>query len=365
MAARRSVLVAMSGGVDSSTTAYLLSESGYDVIGITMRLYEDSRGENDQDSPCCSSEMAEKAAAVCRQIGAPHYVVDFREDFRRNVIDDFVNQYLSGMTPNPCVRCNTYIKWETLVKKKAALGADYIATGHYARVIRDSGTGSFELHRGIDKKKDQSYFLWGLTGEQLGFTLLPLGELTKKEVRKRAKLYGLATAEVPESMEVCFIPDNDYRRFIEERFGKENTNSRPGEFHDTEGNVIGQHNGFHNFTVGQRKKLGISVGKKMFVQAIYPEKNVVVVGDVEDLETESLSAHSVNWINGVPPEGSREAEVMIRYRDPGTPALIEPGRDSTVKVQFKRAVRAATPGQSAVFYRGSRVIGGGIIDRDS
>jgi len=355
------VVVAMSGGVDSSTTAYLLKEQGYDVIGITMRLYDEFKSDKNSDRPCCSITMASRAAAVCRLLGVPHYVVDFREEFKRSVVDDFYRKYLSGMTPNPCVRCNTYVKWETLVKKKNMIGAEYIATGHYAQVIRNPATGKCELHKGIDNRKDQSYFLWGLTGEHLEFTLFPLGELTKKQVRERAAQYKLPTAQTTESMEICFIPDNDYRNFIIKRLQQEGRDIPAGEFRDTGGSVIGTHNGFHNFTIGQRKKLGISLGKKLFVTQIVPDENVVVVGSEDEILAQSLSAHAVNWINGIPVGDDVYVDAKIRYRDPGTPAQLKPGDNNTVTVYFKRDVSAVTPGQSVVFYKGDRVIGGGVI----
>ncbi len=359
-----SVLVAMSGGVDSSTTAFLLKEQGYEVIGVTMRLFDDDMTDSNRNRPCCSTTMAARAAAVCRQLDIPHYLVDFRDSFKREVMDDFFEQYLSGYTPNPCVRCNTYIKWEPLVKKKKQLGADYIATGHYARISKNGSSGKHELSRGKDQLKDQSYFLWGLTEELLRFTFFPLGDKTKKEVRQLAKKYNLAAAETPESMDVCFIPDNDYRSFIDARMKSDGLTSETGNFIDTNGNIVGEHNGYHNFTVGQRKGLGISMGRKVFVTGIMPSDNTVIIGDEEELDSGSLTASSVSWVNGLPEEKDRIVEVKIRYRDPGTEARLIPGDNNTVSALFTRPVKAVTPGQSAVFYRNNRLIGGGIIARN-
>ena len=355
----------MSGGVDSSVTAALLLERGYDVIGITMRL-TDERDEDSHtlpDRPCCSIEMSSRARKVCNQLGVPHYVIDFREIFQKQVIDDFYGQYLNGMTPNPCVRCNTYIKWKPLIRKKNVFGADYIATGHYARVQKDNSTGDYYLRKGIDSNKDQTYFLWGLDGEQLSYTLFPLGELTKKKVRSLAKNYKLATANTPESQEICFIPDNNYRRYVTGRMISEGIDTSEGEVRNSAGTLLGKHPGYHNYTIGQRKGLGIALGKPAYVNTIVPGDNVIVVGDENELLSGTLEAHSVNWINGKPSGGDLRATVKIRYKDPGTRAVIETSGSGTARVRFESPVRAVTPGQSVVFYNDDRVIGGGIISR--
>ncbi|MCP4728167.1 MAG: tRNA 2-thiouridine(34) synthase MnmA [bacterium] len=360
---KKTVVVAMSGGVDSSLTAVLLKDSGYNVVGITMRLWDEEDPDRAafSDNPCCSIELADGARAVCDQIGVPHYVVDFREVFREEVIDDFYRQYRMGMTPNPCVRCNTLIKWQPLVKKKEMLGADYIATGHYARCIYNETDDIYELHRGKDLSKDQTYFLWGLNGEQLKNTLLPLGEYTKEKVRELAAKYDLPTAQRPESMEVCFIPDNNYRNFIRDRLEKEGIETSAGDILDTQGNLLGKHKGHHNYTIGQRKGLGIAIGRPAYVKSIIPEDNVIVIADDDELLSDRLSADSMNWINGVPKEEKFRAEVKIRYRDPGKEAFVIPDGDSKIRVEFIQPVRAVTPGQSVVIYAGDRVLGGGLI----
>ncbi|KPK90305.1 hypothetical protein AMJ80_08565 [bacterium SM23_31] len=361
----KTVLVAMSGGVDSSVTAALLKEQGFNVIGITMRLSdeEDASIYALPDRSCCSVEMASRARRVCDHLGVPHYVVDFREAFRKQVKDNFYGQYINGMTPNPCVRCNTHIKWKPLVRKKNILGADFIATGHYARVVKNEITGAFELHRGVDRRKEQTYFLWGLTGELLSFTLFPLGELTKKRVRALAKKYNLVTANTAESQEICFIPDNDYRRYVNERLRLDGKTFNSGEIRDVSGKLLGTHNGYHNFTIGQRKRLGIAAGKPVYVTEINTDENVVVVGNEDALLSDSLHAESVNWINGIPAGDDLNAWVKIRYRDPGADAVLQPEGSKNVTVLFKNPVRAVTPGQSVVFYKDDRVIGGGIISK--
>jgi len=360
---KNTVLVAMSGGVDSSTTAALLKRQGYSVIGITMRLTDAEDGDVYSDRSCCSVEMASRARRVCDMLGIPHYVVDFRGAFQKEVKDNFYEQYLIGKTPNPCVRCNTYIKWKPLVQKKNSLSVEFIATGHYARCLKNNETGHYELHRGKDYWKDQSYFLWGLTAEQLSYTLFPLGELTKKEVREIAHTLELPTADVKESYEICFISDNNYRRYVGHRMLIEQRLPSSGNILTGTGEFIAAHTGIHQFTIGQRHKLGIAVGKPVYVTEINPITNTVVIGNYDDLLSNSLIAESVNWINGIPGEPEFEATVKVRYRDPGHPARLKPLGEDRVAVYFSESARSVTPGQSAVFYSGDRLLGGGVITK--
>ena len=354
------VAVAMSGGVDSSVTAAILLERGYSVVGLTMKLWEyDTVGGNlYSESSCCSLEGIHDAARVADQLGIPHYVVDVHEAFEKQVIRNFIEEYRRGRTPNPCVLCNVLTKWDLLRLKGKALGAKYFATGHYARVRFNPATRRYELLRALDKGKDQSYALWALRQEQLADTLLPLGDLTKDATRKLAERLGLRTASKPDSQEICFVPDNDYRRFLRERGEPE----RVGEIVDTEGNVLGHHRGYTGFTIGQRRGLGIAVGRPVYVVDIDPVRNRVVVGDREELLSRGLVASGVNWVALPGLEEPVRAWVKIRYRDRGSWATLHPGEEpGTVRVEFDEPQPAVTPGQSAVFYDGDRVLGGGFI----
>lgn len=362
---KKTVLVAMSGGVDSSVTAALLQEQGYSVIGMTMRLSdeEESMSHVLPDRPCCSVEMTSRARRVCDVLGVAHYVVDFREVFQKQVKDNFFDQYINGMTPNPCVRCNTYIKWKPLVRKKNALGADYIATGHYARSVLNEETGKFELRRGLDHWKDQSYFLWGLSEVQLRYTMFPIGEITKKEVRSLAKKFDLPTWNAAESQDICFIPDDNYRRYVEERLTEQGISASGGDIRDKEGNVLGSHSGYHNFTIGQRKGLGIALGEPAYVTDIDTKENTLTVGKFDDLMSDSLQAESVSWVDSVPDGDDVNAMIKIRYKDPGSEGKLIPEGSGEVMVRFSEPVRAVTPGQSVVFYKDDKVLGGGIISK--
>lgn len=352
----------MSGGVDSSVAAALLCERGYRVIGVTMNLWDYDRvgGNVNRDSGCCSIDTMDDARAVCHKLGIPHYVVNFRDEFEATVTENFVREYLSGRTPNPCVRCNTYIKWGALLRKAFDLGADYIATGHYARITRDSESGRYLLRRGVDRSKDQSYALWGLQPAGLRHTLLPVGEYTKSEVREIARRLGLRTAEKPESQEICFVPDNDYRRYLREKVPSLQEGVG-GEIVDREGNVVGLHRGFPFYTVGQRRGLGLSLGRPVYVTEIDPRTNRVIVGTQDELEVGGLVAEQVNWVSIEGLASPRRAEVKIRYRDPGVVATLYPQDNGRVKVLFERPQRAVTAGQSAVFYEDDILLGGGVI----
>ncbi len=354
------VAVAMSGGVDSSVAAALLLEQGYRVVGLTMKLWEyDAVGGNvHAERSCCSLEGISDAARVAAQLGIPHYTVDVHEAFEKDVVQNFIEEYRRGRTPNPCVLCNVRTKWDVLRLKARALGARYFATGHYARVKRNLDTGRVELWRAADKSKDQSYALWALRQDQLAETLLPLGELTKETTRKMAERLGLRTATKPDSQEICFVPDNDYRRFLRERGEPE----RVGEIVDTAGNVLGHHRGTTGFTIGQRRGLGIAVGRPVYVVDIDPERNRVVVGDREELLSRGLIATGVNWVAIPELERPTRAWVKIRYRDRGSWATLYPAEEAgAVRVEFDEPQAAVTPGQSAVFYDGDRVLGGGFI----
>ncbi|HDL19419.1 MAG TPA: tRNA 2-thiouridine(34) synthase MnmA [Bacteroidetes bacterium] len=360
------VVVAMSGGVDSSVAAALLVRQGYRVIGATMKLWEfqDVGGNIRGDSACCSVESMNDARTVCQTLGMPHYVFDFQQQFNECVVSNFVSEYLRGRTPNPCVLCNTKIKWETLLKKTEELGADFIATGHYARIEYHSGRKRYILRKGLYREKDQSYALWGLTRESLQKTLFPLGELTKTEVRKIAGEFGLKTAAKGESQDICFVPDNDYRRLIRERTaGKNERLIRDGEIVTTTGTVVGRHHGYPNYTIGQRKGLGVAMGKPVYVVDIRPEENQIIIGGKEELSGSGLIADQVNWIAIETLPVPARYFVKIRYRDRGSFAQVFPREDGSVRVKFEIPQAAVTPGQSVVFYDDDIVVGGGIIQR--
>ncbi len=358
------VVVAMSGGVDSSVAAALLHEHGYRIIGITLNLwdYHASGGNVNFESGCCSIDTMADARSICHKLGAPHYVLDLKEIFDRSVQQDFIAEYFSGRTPNPCVRCNTFIKWGALLQQAENIGADFLATGHYARVAFNPDTSRWVLRRAVDHNKDQSYALWGVRQAALARTLFPLGELTKPQVRDFARSLGLKTAEKKESQEICFIPDNDYRRYLQEKAPADVEDIAAGEFVDRTGKALGTHAGVPFYTIGQRKGLGLAFGRPIFVTRIDSLTNTITLGDAEDLLQDEFVVTSVNWGAEDRPKEGRGVQCKIRYRDAGAAASLYEAGAHTVRVRFHAPQRAITPGQSAVFYDDDIVIGGGVID---
>lgn len=349
------VVVAMSGGVDSSVAACLLKSEGYEVVGVTMKLWsEDGHASSGSSKGCCTIEDVEDARRVCQIIGAPHYVMNFQKEFKAHVIDYFVREYQIGRTPHPCLACNDKIKFDFLMNRARALDIEYIATGHYARV--DSSNGHLRLLKGMDALKDQSYVLFNLRPDQMTHLLLPVGWYSKVEIRDIARDAGLPVADKPDSQEICFIPMNDYRAFIAER-----TSPTPGEIVDTLGNVVGLHQGIEYFTVGQRRGLGISGQRPMFVLSVDSHTNRVVVGPSEGLLQSKLWASEVNYLSGTPPQSPVEVEAKIRYKSSVARGVLVPHGD-WVEIQFREAQRAITPGQAVVFYREEEVLGGGFIE---
>lgn len=353
------IVVAMSGGVDSSVAAALLLEAGYEIIGITMQIWpKDLPLCEPVEGGCCSIDAAEDARRVAERLSIPFYVVNFEEVFAREVIENFAKEYVAGRTPNPCIVCNRQVKFAALAQKAAALGAHYVATGHYARTVKSRENDRYLLYRGLDPRKDQSYVLYGLDQAQMASALFPLGSLTKAEVREAARERGFVTAEKPESQEICFIPDNDYGRFLRD-YAPESI--KPGEIVDTKGRILGEHPGVAFFTVGQRKGLGIATGSPLYVVRIEPATNRVVVGHGDECFFREFDVAHPNWIAWEAPPESAEVEVKIRYSASPAPAVIYPN-DHGVHVCLKEPQRAVTPGQAAVFYRGDLVIGGGTIE---
>ncbi len=355
MARKKTVAVAMSGGVDSTMAAVLLLESGYRVIGLTMRLGGDAGG-----APGARNGLVAAAREAARVLGIPHYVGDFRRTFERAVVRYFCEEYAAGRTPNPCVRCNRLIKFGLLRRKARTLGADLLATGHYARIEWDAEGRLYRLKRGVDRRKDQSYFLYALGQEDLAGSLLPLGRLTKAAVRRRARSLGLPAAERAESQEICFVPGDDYPGFLRPRVPGAFV---PGPIVDPEGREIGRHSGIARYTVGQRKGMGIAAAKPLYVLAVEAEANRVVAGPDRLLMGRRLAAVDVSWVSGCAPEGPLCLRVKIRSRQNAAPARLIPQPGGLAVVEFRDAQRAITPGQAVVFYRGDEVLGGGIIDR--
>ena len=354
------VIVAMSGGVDSSLAAALLAEEGLEVVGVTLHLAGDS-------SRCCSLDDADDARRVAEGLGIRFYVANYTESFRREVIDVFADEYLAGRTPIPCVACNKRFKFDYLMERAEIFGAAGVATGHYARILKDPVSGQFELRRPRDRQKDQTYFLFQLDQDQLSKTFFPLGELTKEEVRERARRLGLATADKPESQEICFVPGGDYADVVEAI--RPEAGNRGGEIVDEHGTVVGQHRGVHRFTVGQRHGLGISSDRRLYVTRLDAAARRVIVGPASQLAVAGAEVSEVSWVAGACPSGPLRARVQVRHRHPGAEATLYPLPENTVRVEFDSPVSAVSPGQAAVFYdsatrdddRGERVLGGGWI----
>jgi tRNA-specific 2-thiouridylase len=364
------IAVAMSGGVDSSAAAAILKEQGHELVGFTMQLWNQRRGisvdENGEPLPsrCCSLDDVYDARRVAEELGFPFYVLNLEQEFERDVVQPFVASYLNGETPIPCVACNSRLKFASLDKLAASLGCEKVATGHYARVDFDEATNRFRLLRGSDPRKDQSYFLWELTQDQLSRALFPLGEMSKPDAREAARRNELAVAEKRESQEICFVPDGDYAGFIDRYLAAEAQTDRlpgAGEIVNAKGAVIGTHAGVHHYTIGQRRGIGIADVQPLYVTRIDSNRNRIIVGKEEELLSDEFMAAGVNWIAFHDLNGPVQAEVRVRYRHTAAPATITPLGDARACVEFDDPQRAITPGQATVFYRGNEVIGGGWI----
>lgn len=353
--------MAMSGGVDSSVAAVMLHEQGYEVIGLTMKTWDyASSGGSSKETGCCSLDSINDARALAVAYGFPHYILDIRNEFSGSVIDNFVEEYIAGRTPNPCVLCNTHIKWEALLKRANHLDCEFIATGHYAN-IRVHDNGRYVVSKGKDENKDQSYVLWGVSQENLARTRFPLGNFSKTEIRQMAEDMGqheLATKS--ESYEICFVPNNDYRSFLRHQVADLDERVGPGNFTLSDGTVVGQHEGYPYYTIGQRKGLGIALGRPVFVLQIIPETNTVVIGDEIELQRSAAVVRNINMVKYTSLDEPMEAVTKVRYKDAGmTSTLVQNG--DTMQVEFHHAVKGIAPGQSAVFYEGNDLIGGGFL----
>lgn len=351
----KKALIAMSGGVDSSVAALRMKEQGYDCIGVTMKLYDNEAIGSPREATCCSADDIEDARSVAYRIGIPYYVVNYKDDFKAKVMDPFVDSYLKGCTPNPCIECNRHLKFEHLYRTAKELGCDVIATGHYARITHEDG--QYQLRRAADSAKDQSYVLYSLTQEQLAHTVFPLGELSKEQVRQAAQEYGLANSDKRDSQDICFIPDGDYKKFMEEKYG---VHAGTGQFVSVTGEVLGVHQGYYGYTIGQRKGLGIAAKRPLYVVDINPKENQVILGSNDDLFRTTLEAENFNWILNRDYEGEI-LQAKIRYRQQAQDAYIKKLENDRVEVTFTEPQRAITRGQAVVVYQEDIVIGGGTI----
>ncbi|WP_099192151.1 tRNA 2-thiouridine(34) synthase MnmA [Tepidibacter mesophilus] len=358
---KKRVMIGMSGGVDSSVAAYLLKEQGYDVIGVTMKLWQDEDEEiMEREGGCCSLSAVEDARRVANKIGIPFYVMNFKQVFKDKVIDYFIDEYSKGRTPNPCIACNKYIKSGEFFEKAKQLDCDYIATGHYAKIEHDKESGRYLLKKSITDAKDQTYALYNMTQHELEHTLFPLGYYTKDKIREIAAEVGLIVANKPDSQEICFVKDNDYAGYVKRHTNKQ---IKEGYFIDKEGNILGKHKGIIHYTIGQRKGLGIALGKPMFVVDILPKKNAVVLGDHDDVFSQGLIATDVNFIPFDDIEEPIKVQAKVRYSGkPENATVYKEGKDK-IKILFDKKQRAITAGQSVVMYDGDIVIGGAIIEK--